>query len=155
MQEADDLWGSSKMQAIVPTVQTAENLGSFARETAPSSLNEDRSRSQETPADLTSTSSTRDDAERKNTQGLKMKTEISRSTVKRSRFFQRLRKKRAMNTWQWKSGQIALLALVAVVNMSINAVPPILYFTIEVSVRVHIHTDLYECICIQFILCEL
>ena len=127
------------MQVTVPTVQTAENLGSFIKENAPSSPIEDTSRLQEAPADLTSTKlesgSKLDDAERKNTQGLEMKTEISRSTVKGSRFFQRLRKKKATNTWQWKSGEVVLLALVTVVTMSINAVPAILYFTLEVSVH--------------------
>ena len=141
MQEADDSWGATKMQASVPTVQTAENLGSFIKETAPSSPIEDISRLQETPADLTLTrlesGSKQDDAERKNTQGLEMRTEISRSTVKHSRFFQRLRRKKAMNTWQWKSGEVVLLALVTVVTMSINAVPAILYFTIEVSVHTY------------------
>ena len=135
--------GSSEMQAIVPTVQTAENLGSSIGETAFSSLNEDRSRSKETPADLTArkleTGSKRDDAERKNTQGLEMKAKISRSTVKRSQFFQRLRKKKAMNTWQWKSGEVVLLVLVTVVSMSVNAVPAILYFTLEVSVHISTH----------------
>ena len=151
MQEADDLWGSSKMQAIVPTVQTAENLGSFIKEADRFSLNEDISSSPPAPADLPLTKlepgSKQDVAERKNThQGLESKTEISRSTVKGSRFFQRLRKKKAMNTWQWKSGEVVLLALVTVVTMSINAVPAVIYFTLEVSVHrkrytfIQIHT---------------
>ena len=124
------------MQAIVPTVQTAESLDSSFRETAPSSPNEDDGCSKETPTDLTlEPGSKRDGAERKGTQSLEMKAEISRSTVKGSRFFQRLRKKKATNTWQWKSGEVVLLALVTVVTMSINAVPAILYFTLEVSVH--------------------
>ena len=75
--------------------------------------------------------------ERKNTQGQEMKAEISRSTVKGFRFFQRFRKKRALNSWKWKSGEVVLLALAAVVTVSINVVPAILYFTLEVSVHTY------------------
>ena len=130
------------MQEVVPTVHATQNLSSSVRETAPSSVNEDRSRSHDTPTESTLTKlepgNKRDDAERKNTQGQEMKTENSLSTVKGSRFFQRFRKKRTTNTWQWKSGEVLLLVLATVVTVSINAVPVILYFSLEVSVQVHI-----------------
>ena len=120
-------------------MHAAQNLSSSVKETAPSSVNEDRSRSP-TESTLTKVESgnKRDDAERKNTQGQEMKTENSLSTVKGSRFFQRFRKKRTTNTWQWKSGEVLLLVLATVVTVSINAVPVILYFSLEVSVQVHI-----------------
>ena len=124
------------MQVIVSTVNTQQNIGSSFGETALSNLNEDKSCSQETPTDLTLTKldpgKERDDSERK--KSLDMKTRTSRSKVKGSRFFQLFRKKKTTKTWQWKSCEVVLLALATAVTISINAVPAIVYFTLEVSI---------------------
>ena len=110
-------------------------------------MNEDRSWSQELPTDLTLTKlemgNKRADAERKNSQDREMKTKISRSTSNGSRFFKRFRKKKTTNIWRWKACEVVVLALATVVTMSINAVPTIIYFTLEVSEHLYIHTTYY------------
>ena len=65
-----------------------------------------------------------------------MKTEVSESTTNRSRVLKRFFPKRAKSTRHWKACELAFLALTTVVSVSINAVPTILYLTIEVSARV-------------------
>ena len=45
--------------------------------------------------------------------------------------------------WQWKCCEIVLLVLVTVITVSINAVPALLYFTLQVSVHVYIYIQMY------------
>ena len=65
-----------------------------------------------------------------------MKTEVSESTSNRSRVLKRFRAKRAKSTRHWKACELAFLALTTVVSVSINAVPTILFLTIDVSARI-------------------
>ena len=129
----------SKMQAIVHTAPPVQNLDLSVRETASSSSHEECSRSQSTgiPNDLPLTklemADKQTDSERKNSQGHEMKVHISCSPSNRSRFFKHFVKKRTKNPRQWKACEAALLTLVTVVTVSVNAVPLAISFTVEVS----------------------
>ena len=129
------------MQATLPTAWIARNLGSPVREIASSSPDEDSSRSQEMATSIPLTKLETGDkltnTERKNSQDREIKTEVSRSTSNRSRFFKRFRKKKTTSSRHWKPCEVVFLALAIVLSVSIHIVPTILYFTVEVSARIY------------------
>ena len=81
------------------------------------------------------------DSEGKNSRNREMDTDISRLKGNHSRFFKRFVRKKTKSAGHWKTCELISLVLATVVTISINALPSILYFTIEVSTCCLGHTN--------------
>ena len=125
------------MQAIVRIASSGQNLGSAVRETTFSSPGEAISRSQETssnsPLTKLETVDERTHSERKNTPDCERSTEVSRSTSNDSHFLKPFRKKKTKRARLKKACEVVFLSMLLVATVSLQAVPTIVYFAIEVS----------------------
>ena len=132
--------------AIVRITSSEQNLGSPAvRETAFSSPNEDISRSQETLSNLPLTKPETVDeqthSERKNTPDCERSTEVSRSTVNTSDYLKPFRKEETKSARLKKACEIVFVSMLLVATVSLQAVPPIVYFALEVSPCMQLHNN--------------